>query len=42
MRDLDELPWWVILLIILLAYLTVKIVFHVEKMPFITSWTGIY
>ncbi len=36
----DDLPWWVVLLIVFAALLTAKFLFHLDGMHFVTSWTG--
>jgi hypothetical protein len=35
-----ELPWWAVLLIILAAIFTAKMIFHLDHMYFLTSWLG--
>ena len=35
-----ELPWWAVLLIILAAIFTAKMIFRLDHMYFLTSWLG--
>lgn len=35
-----ELPWWAVLLIILAAIFTAKMIFHLDHTYFLTSWLG--
>ena len=37
----DDLPWWVVLLIVFAALLTAKYLFHIDGMPFLNSWYGL-
>ncbi len=36
----DDLPWWMILLIVFAALLTAKYLFRLDRIPFVITWFG--